>query len=372
MDFNNWVERNRDKFGSEYEILFATQVLPLVKGLRCEAVTLQHPFVDNDGKNRYCDFTIIESDTVRVAIEIDGYDKRGAGTGMSYADFLDWQRRQASLASQGWHVLRFANRDVREEPLRCAEHISRLLNRLRGAQTGRVEIVTIQYKPPTGIVVPPEVKDARAPQDRKKRSYVLFPLVALGTFFIFWFWDKNGDTLEDRAVHATLIGPAAPGDQVPPRYVPTDVHPPDAYRAGALDPVEPLMQVNPVAYGTLDCMNPLDWSSAGKYIGRVITVIGPLLATKARPDVAGSPMWLDVGGRYPSQDRLAVVVWGRNWSKFDVTELDAEYWFETVFDEMGNASLCIKGEVAEYNGIPQIELQDPSQLKIAFHPKWSR
>jgi very-short-patch-repair endonuclease len=375
MNLGSWLKINRDKFGSEYEILFATKVLSLVDGLKCEAINTQHPFVDNDGKNRYCDFTIIESEAVRIAIEIDGYDKRGTGIGMSYDDFLDWQRRQASLASQGWHVLRFANRDVRDEPRRCAEHISRLLNKLRQAQIGRVEIVTFQHKPEESLVVP--IVETGKSQKAQKKNYWLLCFFALSVLAVFALMQMNGRKPSDKMVPSPLTGLPVLGDSFT-SHVSTEVPPLDVLLAKTSGNAETILREIPnqsdvrivkSAYGTLDCKNPVDWSLARNYIGQVVTIIGPLLATKPRPDVTGSPMWLDVGGIYPSQQRVTIVVWGRNWSKFDPAELNAEYWFETLSDEMEYASICIKGRVAEHKGVPQIELQDLSQLRIAFRPK---
>ncbi len=131
MNLNEWLVANKPKFGSDYEILFAENVLPLVAALSLDSIAVQYPFQDMDKKQRYCDFVIRENDDVRIAIEIDGYDKRGTGMGMSHSEFIDWQRRQSALTSQGWYVLRFANRDVRDNPQRCAEHISLLLKRSR-------------------------------------------------------------------------------------------------------------------------------------------------------------------------------------------------------------------------------------------------
>ena len=268
MNFCNWVERNRDKFGSEYELLFVTEVLPLVSDLQVNALTAQHHFVDNDGKDRYCNFTIVESETVRVAIEIDGYDKRGTGTGMSYEDFLNWQRRQASLASQGWQVLRFANRDVREEPHRCAEHISRLLSRLRQAQIGRVEIVTIHSKPPELIVVPVNVVDATSLKIPSNQTYKFFPFIALSLLVVFAIWQKNSDKPVIKLVPPTLPASVVPSDSLPLRYVSPEISQPDVFPERKLAPVGPV--VVPLAfaskdagsenflYGTLNCRNPLD------------------------------------------------------------------------------------------------------------------
>ena len=128
MTQDEWLKANAARFGSDYERLFASNVLSLVAGIRYESLSAQYPFKDNDGKQRYCDLVINEEGDVRIAIEIDGYDKSGTGTGMSHPEFVDWQRRQSALTSQGWRVLRFANRDVREHPQRCAREISVLLD----------------------------------------------------------------------------------------------------------------------------------------------------------------------------------------------------------------------------------------------------
>lgn len=61
-----------------------------------------------------------------IVIEVDGYDKRNTGQGMSHDEFFDWQQRQAALTTAGWHVLRFANRDVRDHPQRCQRYIELL------------------------------------------------------------------------------------------------------------------------------------------------------------------------------------------------------------------------------------------------------
>lgn len=355
----------------------------MVEGLQCDQVKAQHHFVDSDGKNRYCDFIIVESDVVRVAIEIDGYDKRGSGTGMSHEDFLDWQRRQASLASQGWHVLRFANVDVRDAPRRCAEHISQLLTRLRQKQTGHIEIVTIQ---PETVPKPPEVvpassltessrpPEALAKSPRKSLSMISMGMVAVGVFASFAFWNSNRTVVE--ADTATRTAQSIPRDFFQSEYVPEEIVSPPAPIAGALvldevsapiGHVQTNANVRELAYGNLDCKNPLDWSVAKQHTGEVVTVIGPLLSSKSRPDLNGSPTWLDVGNVFPERNRLTVVVWASNWFNFNAQELDAMYWFQSVFHERAYALICIKGKIAQYNGVPQIELEDLSQLSIAFH-----
>lgn len=126
-----WYSDNKHKFHSEYEHVFFKKILMHLPNLDFSHVHAQLPFKDDDGKQRYCDFAINESENIRLAIEIDGYDKSGNGQGMSHDDFVDWQRRQAALTSQGWYILRFANRDIRDEPKRCHENIKKTLHRLR-------------------------------------------------------------------------------------------------------------------------------------------------------------------------------------------------------------------------------------------------
>lgn len=126
-----WYSENKLKLNSEYEHIFFKKILMCLPSLDFSNVSAQLPFRDDDGKQRYCDFAINESENIRIAIEIDGYDKLGNGQGMTHDDFVDWQRRQAALTSQGWYVLRFANRDIRDEPQRCHDNIKKTLERLR-------------------------------------------------------------------------------------------------------------------------------------------------------------------------------------------------------------------------------------------------
>lgn len=58
--------------------MFAQTVLAQVQGLNLNTVTAQYHFQDLDGKNRYCDF-VIQEGSIRIAIEVDGYDKRNTG-----------------------------------------------------------------------------------------------------------------------------------------------------------------------------------------------------------------------------------------------------------------------------------------------------
>ena len=136
MEVRVWLARNAHLLkDSPFEELFVRNVLTRVRELDFRAVGAQYRFTDDGGRTRYCDFVIQEGEGVRIAIEVDGYDKRGTGSGMSRSDFLDWQRRQASLVAQGWRVIRFANVDVRDQASRCAELLGLLLRDERSKES---------------------------------------------------------------------------------------------------------------------------------------------------------------------------------------------------------------------------------------------
>lgn len=187
MNLNDWTERNQGHFGSVFESIFAKSVLPLVPDLNFDAVSVQFPFFDGDGKQRYCDFVIRENDAVRIAIEIDGFDKTGSGQGMSHDEFIDWQRRQASLTSQGWYVLRFANRDVEAQPERCAAQIGLLLTRLRAAKPNN--FLDSPGKQSTGNAT--TMRANTSSWKRGKNFAATFAIATLIALMIFALWQKS-------------------------------------------------------------------------------------------------------------------------------------------------------------------------------------
>ncbi|WP_150787632.1 hypothetical protein [Pseudomonas fluorescens] len=104
IDIVPWLRKHASRLQSPFEQLFVRNVLAHVPGIDLDSVDTQYCFTDTEGGTRFCDFVIQEGETLRIAIEIDGYDKAGRGAGMSHAEFVDWQRRHASLVAQGWDV----------------------------------------------------------------------------------------------------------------------------------------------------------------------------------------------------------------------------------------------------------------------------
>lgn len=92
-------------------------------------------------------------------------------------------------------------------------------------------------------------------------------------------------------------------------------------------------------------------------VGSVATVRGPVAGTSYRPDVSGAPTFINLGKDFPDASRFTVIVWGEARSKFADPP-------ESLYSDVG---LCVRGRVADYRGVPEIEVRDPSQVVRVEH-----
>ena len=136
MNWDDFIEQlpPTGDWESPYEEAFAKSVLPLTR-LDPRSVEIQTPLTDFRGKTRRIDFTITEPPRVRIALEVDGYDKTGSGSGMTRAEFVNWLERQNALLVSGWRVLRFPNSIVTHNPDRCAREIDLTVDSERAIAT---------------------------------------------------------------------------------------------------------------------------------------------------------------------------------------------------------------------------------------------
>jgi hypothetical protein len=207
------------------------------------------------------------------------------------------------------------------------------LNRLRLAQTGRTEIVTIQSKPPVLATASPIAINLQASKASGKFFHKAIFIGCLICVLGVALWQTSIPNF----MQETLAG----GESVAKQ---TD-------------------KKTPLVYGSLACKQPQEWFTAQHNIGQVVTVIGPLLDSRPRPDIPGSPLWIDVGNMFPERNRLTLVLWGKNWPMFDMREFDLEYR-DYQMDGSRVHTICITGLVSEYKGVPQIELYSPDQIRI--------
>lgn len=105
--------------------------------------------------------------------------------------------------------------------------------------------------------------------------------------------------------------------------------------------------------GLASCAGAVSWQSARRMIGRVATIRGPVVGTKYASYSNGSPTFLDMGLDYPSSRRFTVVIWSENRRRFGAPE--KRYRGRTI---------CVRGLVDTYAGVPQIEATSPSQILI--------
>lgn len=101
------------------------------------------------------------------------------------------------------------------------------------------------------------------------------------------------------------------------------------------------------------CRGAVTWQSARNYVGRTATVKGPVASTKYAVSSTGSPTFLDIGAAYPSSRRFTVVIWSQRRARFGSPE--RRYRGHTI---------CVRGLVESYQGLPQIEATSPAQIAI--------
>jgi len=97
----------------------------------------------------------------------------------------------------------------------------------------------------------------------------------------------------------------------------------------------------------------ISWDKAKDHIGDRTTVCGPVAGTNYGSTSNGRPTWLNVGKDYPSSERFVVIIWGENRGNFPQPP-------ESYYD---GKTIYVIGLIQDYEGIPQIEVTDPSQIK---------
>lgn len=102
------------------------------------------------------------------------------------------------------------------------------------------------------------------------------------------------------------------------------------------------------------CRGAVSWTAAKSVVGRVATVKGPVVDAYYARSSNGSPTFLNLGRRYPSPGRFTIVIWSENRSRFGTPE--RRYRGRTI---------CVRGRVSTYNGVPQVEAVSPAQIAVA-------
>ena len=126
-DWSEWKKHWRTTIRhSEFEWDFAMDVIPAVIGLQPSQVTPQHPFVGIDGRQYHMDFAIV-TEKVKIAIELEGFDKDNSGSGQSKKQHDEFNRRIQSLTALGWKPLTITNAQFKSDPMHYANLIRQII-----------------------------------------------------------------------------------------------------------------------------------------------------------------------------------------------------------------------------------------------------
>lgn len=102
------------------------------------------------------------------------------------------------------------------------------------------------------------------------------------------------------------------------------------------------------------CDTAQDWSGARQLVGSAGLITGPVVSVRSAPDEPGSPTFINLGADYPDPSRVTVVIWGDDLDNFDAPPADA-YSDET---------LCVFGDVRDYQGAVQIPVAEPRSIVV--------
>jgi hypothetical protein len=104
---------------------------------------------------------------------------------------------------------------------------------------------------------------------------------------------------------------------------------------------------------SLSCSGAISWQNARSGVGRVATIRGRVAGTRFASASNGSPTFLNLGVNYPNPRRFTVVIWIENRAVFGRPEV-----------RYRGKTLCVRGRVKTYGGVPEIEARSPSQIRV--------
>ena len=95
------------------------------------------------------------------------------------------------------------------------------------------------------------------------------------------------------------------------------------------------------------CDDAVAWDDAAQVVGQQAAIIGPVASANHEPDVGGAPTFVNLGGVHPDPERFDVVIYEDRREAFDPPPEEA----------LAGAEVCVRGEVDERDGVPQIVLE---------------
>lgn len=168
---------------SPHEWEFLRLVLQEVPGLKPSQLTPQREFVGNDGRTLHMDFAI-ETPHVKIAIELEGWDKSGNGQGKSKAEHDHFNRRLQSLSAQGWEVLPITNSQFHADPVHYILDIGRRIDprkfELPPVSPQTMSSAPIDSPPPPHVTEQPALSLSSTPQATSSSNGIMWAVIVVG------------------------------------------------------------------------------------------------------------------------------------------------------------------------------------------------
>ena len=99
-------------------------------------------------------------------------------------------------------------------------------------------------------------------------------------------------------------------------------------------------------------MRGITAAEAKNHVGEKSTVCGYVVSTHYSARTKGTPTFLNLDEPYPNQV-FTILIWGSDRPKFGDPE--AKY---------GNKKVCVTGLIKDYRGVPEVIVEQPSQIDI--------
>ncbi len=379
-----------------WELEFAKRVLAEIRDLDFAHVRRQTPFRDFEGRTRYIDFTISEGEHVRLAIEVDGFDKCNRGSGMSRAEFEDWLTRQNAMQYHGWRLCRIPCSVVKHDPERCIQEIELLLKAERAPTSGKASpgVTTaalgvaekrraMQQETLRSNSATARLDKLRSEYEIARTKLEVLTLTALEQEKLLnWSSarEKELSALKSQLAQERKIRHEVDTENKEMKSMQLTLAIVVSVIVAGMAGLVYMLQSNklPAEHKTFRSpfhsaphsrrkatilhnelpSNPpvptLDWSTAREYVGKKVVIKGKVRMTNYSTKSQGRPTFLNIGNGYPVKSRLDVIIWGN----------DLHNWNEPPVHLYFGKTIVISGIVKIYNGIPRIEVSTPEQIKI--------
>ncbi len=343
MTAAEWIQKNQHLFSPKtpYERRYVERVLAHVDGLDWASVAAQTAVRDGDGIERRIDFTICEGTIVRIAIEVEGYDKTGDGLGATREEHARGSAREQEIVAAGFTVIRVANRLVDREPDSCRRVVELVLKRERGVAA----LVAASSNPERSLSAEDHAAFARQALSEAEQRELMDSQA------------RSIQQLRDLLAEADDARDGGEGKRKRPLVI--------AAVAGAVAvaigiAVVSLLGSSGGVKETADrsagasriCASALSWKAAASADGRSGDFRGKVVRSFYDRDGQGQPTYLDIGLPYPDRGRLNVVIWGSSRDTFPGAP-------ESIYRDK---DVTVSGKVSVYRGVAQIIVRSPSAI----------